>query len=112
SFPTRRSSDLFPRAARPLRLDRVGASGDPALLVRSVPVRAPAGCPLNLLITGGCGYVGTKLTEAVLARTPHHVTVLDTMWFGNHLPPDPRLTVRAMGGRPTAGGGPSVDEAI
>ena len=51
---------------------------------------------MNLLITGGCGYVGTKLTEAVLARTKHNVTVLDTQWFGNHLPADPRLTVRAM----------------
>ena len=32
---------------------------------------------MNVLITGGCGYVGTKLTEAVLARTRHDVTVLD-----------------------------------
>ena len=59
-------------------------------------MRAPARGPLNVLITGGCGYVGTKLTEAVLARTPHRVTVLDTMWFGNRLAPDPRLTVCAM----------------
>jgi nucleoside-diphosphate-sugar epimerase len=51
---------------------------------------------VNVLITGGCGYVGTKLTEAMLARTDHSVTVLDTQWFGNHLPPSPRLTVRAM----------------
>ena len=33
--------------------------------------------PMKSLITGGCGYVGTKLTEAMLARTPHDVTVLD-----------------------------------
>ncbi|HXI31769.1 MAG TPA: NAD-dependent epimerase/dehydratase family protein, partial [Vicinamibacterales bacterium] len=51
---------------------------------------------MKVLITGGCGYVGTRLTEAVLARTPHDVTVFDTMWFGNHLRPDPRLTVRAL----------------
>jgi nucleoside-diphosphate-sugar epimerase len=51
---------------------------------------------VNVLITGGCGYVGTKLTQAVLDRTPHNVTVLDTLWFGNHLPADRRLTVRAM----------------
>src|SRR5438132_3333622 len=51
---------------------------------------------MHILITGGCGYVGTKLTEAALARTPHHVTVVDAMWFGNHLAPDPRLTVQAM----------------
>ena len=59
-------------------------------------MRAPARGPLNVLITGGCGYVGTKLTEAVLARTPHQVTVLDTMWFGNRLAPNPRLTLCAM----------------
>ena len=40
---------------------------------------------MKVLITGGCGYVGTKLTDALLARTPHDVTVLDTMWFGNRL---------------------------
>ncbi len=48
---------------------------------------------VKVLITGGCGYVGTKLTEAMLARTEHQVTVLDTMWFGNRLAPHPRLTV-------------------
>ncbi len=48
---------------------------------------------MKILITGGCGYVGTKLTDAMLARTPHDVTVLDTMWFGNRLAPNPRLTV-------------------
>ena len=51
---------------------------------------------MNVLITGGCGYVGTKLTLAILDRTPHHVTVLDTQWFGNHLPADRRLTVCAI----------------
>ena len=51
---------------------------------------------MKLLVTGGAGYVGTKLTGALLARTPHNVTVLDAMWFGNHLPAHPRLTVRAM----------------
>ena len=51
---------------------------------------------MKILITGGCGYVGTKLTEAMLARTPHEITVLDAMWFGNHLAPGPRLTVHAM----------------
>jgi nucleoside-diphosphate-sugar epimerase len=51
---------------------------------------------VSVLITGGCGYVGTKLTQAVLARTDHDVTVLDTQWFGNHLPPQSRLTMLAM----------------
>jgi nucleoside-diphosphate-sugar epimerase len=49
---------------------------------------------MSVLVTGGCGYVGTKLTEALLARTPHNVTVLDTQWFGNRLVKHPRLTVQ------------------
>jgi nucleoside-diphosphate-sugar epimerase len=48
---------------------------------------------VNVLVTGGCGYVGTRLTEALLKRTSVRVTVLDAMWFGNFLSPDPRLTV-------------------
>jgi nucleoside-diphosphate-sugar epimerase len=51
---------------------------------------------MKLLVTGGCGYVGTKLTEALLARTPHDVMVLDVMWFGNRLAAHPRLTVQSM----------------
>jgi nucleoside-diphosphate-sugar epimerase len=46
-----------------------------------------------VLVTGGCGYVGTKLTQALLARTAHQVTVLDAQWFGNYLPPQARLTL-------------------
>jgi nucleoside-diphosphate-sugar epimerase len=49
---------------------------------------------MALLVTGGCGYVGTRLAGALLARTDHDVTVLDTAWFGNHLDAHPRLTVR------------------
>ena len=49
---------------------------------------------LEILVTGGCGYVGTKLTHALLGRG-HRVTVLDAMWFGNFLTPHPRLTVIA-----------------
>ena len=51
---------------------------------------------MSILITGGCGYVGTKLTEAVLSRTRRHVTVLDTQWFGNHLEPRSRLKMLRM----------------
>ena len=47
-------------------------------------------------MTGGCGYVGTRLTDALLARTPHRVDVIDTMWFGNRLAPNPRLDVRQV----------------
>lgn len=48
---------------------------------------------MKLLVTGGCGYVGTKLTQALLARTPYEVDALDTGWFGNVLAPHPRLSV-------------------
>jgi nucleoside-diphosphate-sugar epimerase len=48
---------------------------------------------VKLLVTGGCGYVGTKLTQALLARTPYEVDVLDTAWFGNVLGSHPRLSV-------------------
>jgi nucleoside-diphosphate-sugar epimerase len=51
---------------------------------------------LKVLVTGGCGYVGTKLTQALLDRTPYGVDVIDTLWFGNRLAPNPRLTVRQM----------------
>ena len=45
---------------------------------------------MKLLVTGGCGYVGTALTETLL-NDGHHVTVLDTQWFGNHLKQHPNL---------------------
>ena len=51
---------------------------------------------MRVLVTGGCGYVGTRLTEVLLERTDHEVTVLDTQWFGNYLTPQPRLAVRAL----------------
>ena len=44
---------------------------------------------LSMLITGGCGYVGTKLTQAVLDRTSQPVTVLDTMWLATISRPIP-----------------------
>lgn len=47
---------------------------------------------MNILLTGGCGYVGTPLTLSLLERG-HHVTVVDLQWFGNFLPEHPRLTV-------------------
>src|SRR4051812_33488846 len=46
----------------------------------------------HILLTGGCGYVGTVLTPSLLERG-HKVTVVDLMWFGNFLKPHPNLTV-------------------
>jgi nucleoside-diphosphate-sugar epimerase len=49
---------------------------------------------MTVLVTGGCGYIGSKLTEALLTRTDHGVIVVDTGWFGNYLQPHPRLSLR------------------
>ena len=40
---------------------------------------------MKILIAGGAGYIGTVLAPA-LAERGHEITVIDLMWFGNHLP--------------------------
>jgi nucleoside-diphosphate-sugar epimerase len=45
---------------------------------------------MRLLVTGGCGYVGTSLVPALLGDG-HHVVVIDTEWFGNALPNSTQL---------------------
>jgi len=47
---------------------------------------------MKILLTGGCGYVGTPLTQSLL-DAGHNVTVVDLQWFGNHLAAHPNLTV-------------------
>lgn len=47
---------------------------------------------MNILLTGGCGYVGTPLTLSLL-DAGHTVTVVDLQWFGNFLPSHPNLTL-------------------
>jgi nucleoside-diphosphate-sugar epimerase len=46
----------------------------------------------HVLVTGGCGYVGTVLTDSLL-RAGYRVTVFDIQWFGNYLAPHPELTI-------------------
>ena len=48
---------------------------------------------MKILLTGGCGYVGTVLTQQLL-QDGHQVTVVDTQWFGNHLVPHLNLVVQ------------------
>lgn len=47
---------------------------------------------MRILITGGCGYVGTILTQKLL-DLGHQVTVVDLMWFGNYLQPNANLNI-------------------
>ena len=47
---------------------------------------------MNILLTGGCGYIGTNLTEKLLDEN-HNVTVVDMMWFGNYLNSHEKLKI-------------------
>ncbi len=47
---------------------------------------------MNILVTGGAGYIGTLLTKELL-NLGYKVTVLDTMWFGNHLEKNSKLRI-------------------
>ena len=47
---------------------------------------------MHILLTGGCGYVGTPLAQSLLNKG-HHLTVVDNQWFGNFLEPHPNLAV-------------------
>lgn len=46
---------------------------------------------MRVLITGGCGYIGTELTKSLLSKG-YKVQVVDTFWFGDNLKDHPSLT--------------------
>jgi nucleoside-diphosphate-sugar epimerase len=47
---------------------------------------------MHILLTGGCGYIGSVLTPKLL-DLGYKVTVLDIMWFGNFLPEHKNLNI-------------------
>ena len=46
----------------------------------------------HILVTGGCGYTGTVLTNNLI-DLGNKVTVVDIQWFGNYLTPNKNLKV-------------------
>ncbi len=50
---------------------------------------------MHILITGGCGYTGTLLTNDLISLG-HNVTVVDIQWFGNYLMPRNNLIVKKI----------------
>ncbi len=47
---------------------------------------------MHILLTGGCGYIGTNVTKQLLDEG-HFVTVVDIMWFGNYIQAHQNLKV-------------------
>jgi nucleoside-diphosphate-sugar epimerase len=47
---------------------------------------------MHILLTGGCGYIGSILTPKLL-NAGFKVTVVDIMWFGNFLPDHKNLRI-------------------
>ena len=39
---------------------------------------------MKILITGGCGFKGSVLTNELI-KEGHKITIVDTQWFGNYL---------------------------
>ncbi|MBU1109673.1 MAG: SDR family oxidoreductase [Candidatus Riflebacteria bacterium] len=47
---------------------------------------------MNILLTGGCGFIGSVLSQRLLSEG-HNLVVVDCMWFGNFLQPHKNLKI-------------------
>jgi nucleoside-diphosphate-sugar epimerase len=45
---------------------------------------------MRILVAGGAGYIGSALIPRLLDRG-YDITIVDLLWFGNHLPPSVRV---------------------
>lgn len=48
---------------------------------------------MRILVTGGCGYVGSVLVSRLL-KEGNNILVIDNQWFGNFLPPHHDLKIK------------------
>jgi len=47
----------------------------------------------SVMVTGGCGYVGSRLVPHLVSKG-YSVRVVDTQWFGNFLVPSDQIEIR------------------
>ena len=48
---------------------------------------------MRILVTGGCGYVGSLLVPTLLNKSDFEIIVYDTQWFGKNLFEHPNLNI-------------------
>jgi len=51
---------------------------------------------MNILILGGCGYIGTILVEKLLKNKKNNLTIIDTQWFGNYILKNKRIKIKKI----------------